>query len=202
MSYRILILALLAVATIPAADTPAAEHTALSDSTTALLIIDVQDFYFPGGAQPLHRPEAASANAGRLLAAFRSHGRLVVHVGHQVRAGGDFHPDVAPLPSELVVMKSEVNSFQGTELLKHLREAGIGRLVVCGMQTHMCLEGAVRAAADHGFQCVVVGDACATRDLTRNEVVVPAVGVHQTTLATLDGIYAEVMSADVFLGDE
>ena len=59
----------------------------------------------------------------------------------------------------------------------------------------------MRAAVDYGFACLVIDDACATRDLTRGGVVVPAEGVHQATLATIDGIYAEVMSAADFLGE-
>ena len=198
MRIYLLALTFFAIA-IPALAGP---HTALDDPNAALLIIDMQDFYFPGGALPLVQPEAASANAGRVLAACREKGRMVVHVGHQVRAGGEFHTDVAPLPGETVIMKSEVNAFQGTELLATLREAGIRKLVLCGMQTHMCLEGAARAAADHDFECVVISDACATRDLKRGETVVPAEGVHESTLATLDGAYAEVVDTGTFLGGE
>lgn len=200
MTALALALALLAAAAPAVAQTEPAP--VLADPATALLIIDVQDFYFPGGAVPLHEPEAAAAQAGRLLAACREHGRLVVHVGHRVAAGGDFRPDVAPLPGEAVVMKSDVNSFRGTDLLERLQGAGIRRLVICGMQTHMCLEGAVRAAADHGFECIVPEDACATRDLERGDLVVAAAAVHASTLATLDGIYARVTTtAAVLAGD-
>lgn len=192
-----LILCVLAVAAV--AEPPAGEVPLLEDPAAALIIIDVQDFYFPGGAVPLVEPAAASANAARLLAAFREHGRTIVHVGHKVRAGGDFHPDVAPQPGEAVVMKSEVNAFQGTDLLEILRQGGIDRVVICGMQTHMCVEGAARAAADHGFTVLVVADACATRDLKRAEVEVPAQAVQQSTLATLDGVYARVLDTDALL---
>ncbi len=200
MKNLLLILAVLAV--MAPALAQAGGHSTLDDPTSALLIIDIQEFYFPGGSLPLMDPEVASTNAARLLAAFRERGRTVAHVGHLVPAGGEFHTDVAPLSDEIVVMKSEVNSFLGTDLLKLLKEAGIERLVICGMQTHMCLEGATRAAADFGFKCVVVGDACATRDLKRGEAVVPAAGVHNATLATLDGTYAEVIDTRTFLGGD
>jgi nicotinamidase-related amidase len=68
------------------------------------------------------------------------------------------------------------------------------------MQTHMCVEGATRAAHDLGYDCIVVGDACATRDLEFGERMVPAADVHAATLATLDGIYAEVVDTKVLLG--
>jgi nicotinamidase-related amidase len=62
------------------------------------------------------------------------------------------------------------------------------------MQTHMCLEAAVRAGHDFGFECLVVQDACATKDMKYGEKVVIAEDVHTTVLATLvAGGYAKVM---------
>ena len=159
---------------------------------TALLIIDIQDFYYPGGALPLAGPEAAGANAAKLLAHARETGTMVVHVGHNAKAGSGFHADVAPREGETVVMKDEVNAFLGTDLQEKLQAAGIKRLIVCGMQTHMCVEGATRAASDLGYEVLLVGDACATRDLKYGDVTVPAAQVHAATLATLDRTYAKV----------
>jgi nicotinamidase-related amidase len=108
------------------------------------------------------------------------------------------HAEVAPRAGETVITKRQVNAFRDTELLMVLQEAGVTRLVLAGMQTHMCLEAAVRAAADLGFACVVVGDACATRDLTENGRTVAAADVHASTLATLRA-YAEVTDTATLL---
>jgi nicotinamidase-related amidase len=169
---------------------------------TALLLVDIQDFYFPGGALPLVGPEAAAAQATRLLAAARAAGWPVLHVRHDFEPGGGIHASVAPVEGEKVFTKSEVSCFNGTALLAHLRELGVERLVIAGMQTHMCLEAAVRAAHDLGFECVVVGDACATRDLSWNGRTVAAADVHAATLATLDRTYADVTDTDTFLKKE
>jgi len=169
---------------------------------TALLLIDIQDFYFPGGALPLVGPEAAAAKAARLLAAFRTAGRPVVHVRHDFEPGGAINAAVAPIDGEAVFTKTEVSCFNGTGVLAHLRELGIERLVIAGMQTHMCLEAAARAAHDLGFECVVVADACATRDLTFGDRTVAAADVHAATLATLDRSYAEVTDTETFLKEE
>jgi nicotinamidase-related amidase len=163
---------------------------------TALLIIDIQDFYFPGGALPLVEPEAASANAAKLLAQARAVGRPVIHVGHNAKAGRGFHADVAPRDNEFVVMKDDINAFLKTDLQSILQGAGFRRLVVCGMQTHMCVEAATRAAHDLGYEVLVVGDACATRDLKHGDTTVPAAQVHAATLATIDGAYGKVVSMD------
>ena len=186
----------LAVVTM-AADTPTT-----TQPTTALLIIDIQDFYFPGGAVPLVGPEAAAANAARVLAAFRAAGRPVVHVRHDVEPGGAIHASVAPIEGEKVVTKTEVSCFNGTPVLAYLRELGVKQLVLVGMQTHMCLEAATRAAHDLGFECIVVGDACATRDLKYGDATVTAADVHASTLATLDGTYATVVDTETFLAGD
>lgn len=167
---------------------------------TALIIIDIQDFYYPGGLMPLAGPEAASANAARLLAGAREKGVMVVHVGHNASAGRGFHADVAPREGEAVVMKDDVNAFLHTDLQQRLQAAGIKRLVICGMQTHMCVEAATRAASDLGYEVLLVGDACATRDLRYGDVVVPAAQVHAATLATLDRNYAKVVPVEDALG--
>lgn len=165
-------------------------------SVTALLVIDIQDFYYPGGALPLAGPEAAGANAAKLLAAARAKGAFIVHVGHNAKAGRGFHADVAPLPGETVVMKDDINAFKGTDLQAKLQAAGVQRLVICGMQTHMCVEAASRAASDLGYEVLVVADACATRDLAYGDTKIPAAQVHAATLATLSGNYAKIVTVD------
>jgi nicotinamidase-related amidase len=169
------------------------------DAGTALLIIDIQEFYFPGGFAPLEKPEAASRNVARILEKFRANDRLVVHVGHNVSKEKAFHKDVMPLDGEKIFFKDEVSAFNGTDLNEYLRENKIDRLVVCGMQTHMCVEGAVRAAYDLGFECILIGDACATRTLKFEDKSIDAAEVHFSTLSSLNGNYATVVDTETFL---
>ncbi len=192
-----LVLCSLVAVSVFASDTPETEEPA-----TALLIIDIQDFYFPGGKVPLVAPEAAAENAAQILASFRAAGNPVIHVRHDFEPGGSIHPSVAPIDGEKVFTKSEVSCFNGTEVLAHLRDLGVERLVLVGMQTHMCLEAATRAAYDLGFECIVVGDACATRDLKHGDTTVNAADVHASTLATLDRTYAKVVDTETFLSEK
>ena len=120
------------------------------DSRAALLIIDIQQFYYPGGASSLVEPEAASRNASKVLGAFRSRGDLVVHVRHKASKGTEIHDHVAPIEGEEVFTKSEVSCFNGTGLLAYLQKEKVSKLVIAGMMTHMCVEAAVRAAYDQG----------------------------------------------------
>ncbi len=148
---------------------------------------------------PLVGPEAASGNAAKILEKFRAEGRLVIHVGHNARNGTGFHASVAPIDGEKVFFKDEVSAFNGTDLLSHLKERKVQRLVIAGMQTHMCVEAAVRAAYDLGFECILVEDACATRNLKYKGRETAAADVHASTLATLDRNYATVVDTETFL---
>jgi nicotinamidase-related amidase len=182
-----------------AAAPSAAPALAAEEKVTALLIIDIQDFYFPGGAMPLAGPEAASRNAAKVLEKFRKEGRLVIYVGHNAKNGMGFRAEVAPISGEKIFYKDEVSAFNGTDLLSYLREQKVQRLVIMGMQTHMCVEAAVRAAYDSGFECILVGDACATRNLKYKDREVSAEDVHAATLNTLDRTYATVVDTEAFL---
>lgn len=173
--------------------------------TQALLLIDIQNDYFDGGALPLVEMDAAAANAARLLDSFRARDLPRVHVQHlSTRAGATFflpdtegaeiHSAVAPAEGEPVVRKHFPNAFRDTALLEQLRAIDADSLTVCGAMSHMCIDASVRAAFDLGFTVEVAHDACATRDLTHLEHAIPAAEVHAAFMAALAVPYARVAS--------
>lgn len=175
--------------------------------TQALLLIDIQNDYFPGGLMELARIDQASQRAAELLARFRDAGRPLVHVRHVFAdpaapffrpnsPGSEIHSSVAPAAGETVVTKANVNSFQQTDLKAILDCLGVDSLAICGAMSHMCIEGTTRAAADLGYRCQVVHDACATRDLSFQDRTIPAADVHGTAMAALGFAYADVLSLD------
>jgi nicotinamidase-related amidase len=175
-----------------------------ANADQALLIIDIQNFYFEGGSLPLTGPIEAAKQARRVLDRFRERRMPVIHVRHVPTSGPAtdqyaIRPEVAPIAGEKVVEKRYANSFRDTPLLELLRGLGIKRLVIVGMQTQMCVEAAARAAADLGFEVTVVADACATRPLEYGGVKVPAAQVHASTLAALKGTYAKTVTTDELL---
>jgi nicotinamidase-related amidase len=177
---------------------------------TAMLLIDIQCEYFSGGRRELFRPLEASLQAERLLAWFRARRLPIVHIQHIAAKPGaatfipgtpgiEIHPNVAPLAGEPVIVKHFPNSFRETALLETLRGWDIQRLVICGMQTNMCVDATTRAATDLGFACLVAGDACAARDLSYGGETVPAAQVHTAFLAALNGSYGQVLGTDDLL---
>jgi nicotinamidase-related amidase len=173
---------------------------------TALLIIDIQNDYFPGGKYPLVNPLEAAQKAYMILQCFREHNGYHIHIQHISKKpeatffisgdrGTDIHDTVAHFEGEPIVYKHEPNSFLNTNLLELLRSWEIERVVITGMMTHMCVDATARAASDLGFQVIVAEDACATRDLKYGDTTIPAEHVHKAFLAALKS-YGRVMKAD------
>jgi nicotinamidase-related amidase len=173
-------------------------NISLFGQKSALLLIDIQDFYFPGGKSALVEPEKAALNAAKLLEKFRSEEKIVIHVRHNSEPGGKINDIVKPRPTEMIFTKNAVNCFVGTDLLNYLKLNNVDTVVICGMQTHMCVEAATRAAKDYGFTCILIHDACATKDLKFGDKVIKAEDVHYSTLATLKS-YAKVESTQEYL---
>jgi len=176
----------------------------------AVLLIDVQNDYFPGGKWTLHGIELAADNAAKLLAAARASRDLVVHVRHEFPTadapffaagseGAKINAKVLAREKEPVVLKHHVNSFRETDLKAILDRHGIEELVICGAMSHMCVDAGVRAANDFGYKCLVFHDACATRDQEFEGRVIPAADVHAAFMSALRFGYAKLMTTEEYL---
>ncbi|MDA0427303.1 Streptothricin hydrolase [Stutzerimonas frequens] len=178
----------------------------------ALVLVDIQNDYFPGGKWTLHGIEAAADNAARVLEAARAAGDLVVHVRHEFASadapffttgseGARIHPKVAVREGEAVILKHQVNSFRDTELEALLRGRSIEQLTIVGNMSHLCIDAITRASADLGFSATVIHDACASRDLEFDGTQVPAAQVHAAIMASLAFAYAKVQSTEAYLAE-
>jgi nicotinamidase-related amidase len=174
---------------------------------SALILIDIQNDYFPNGAMKLEESEEAGRRAGEILTVFRQKNLPIVHIQHLSlhpgatfflpgTEGVRFHETVRPLPEETIIEKHYPNSFRETGLLDHLQNLQITRLTIVGMMTHLCVDATVRAAFDCGFACTVLHDACATRSLSFGGRQIPAAQVHGAFMAALGTLYARIMSVE------
>lgn len=181
-------------------------------SKTVLIIVDLQNDYFPGGKWELEGTESATAKAATLLAGFRAKGLPVVHVRHEFPTddapffapnseGAKVHSSVQELESEPVVLKHQINGFRDTNLKETLDNLGVDSVFICGAMSHMCIDAVTRAANDYGYNCAVAHDACATLDLEFNGVTVPASQVHAAFMSALSFAYANVASVDELLNE-
>ena len=168
-----------------------------------LIVVDLQNDYFPGGKMELVGIEDAAENTQILLTEFRKTKLPIVHIQHISIPPNAFFflPDtdgvkiserVTPIEGEAVVLKNYPNSFRDTSLLEILRNGHVDNLVICGAMSHMCIDATTRAAFDLGFNCVVAEDACATMDLVFKNKIIKASEVHASFMAALSFPYAKV----------
>jgi nicotinamidase-related amidase len=142
---------------------------------TALIVIDVQNGFDDPYWGPSNNPDCES-KIGALLQAWTAAARPVVLVRHDSQGEySPLHPStagnalklfVADAPHELLVSKQVNSAFYGKpDLHAWLQERGIRQLVVCGIQTNMCVETTARMAGNLGYDVIVPLDATRTFDL-------------------------------------
>ena len=180
---------------------------------TALILIDIQNDYFDKGTMTLVGSEKASLNAKKILDKFRDENKNIIHIQHiairpdatfflQDTVGAEIYDIVKPLENEKIITKNFPNSFRETRLLKYLNIKRITDVIICGMMTHLCIDATTRAANDYGFNCTLIGDACATKDLKFNGEILKAEYVHKSFLAALNGFYSRVITTEQFLEEK
>lgn len=182
---------------------------------TALLMIDVQKgvdvLEHWGGPTGRRNNPSAEENMLSLLKEWRASWGQVAFTRH------DSREDASPLKFSLptgeqkdgfeiedgdIVVEKDVNSgFVGTSLEIDLRRAGIGRLVIVGFFTNMCVETTTRMAGNLGFDTYLVHDCCATTnriglDGTDHE----PEAVHAMTVANLHGEFCTAIDVEAARG--
>lgn len=175
-----------------------------------LLLIDIQNDYFPNGKMELTGMNTATENAKMLLSSFRKNKWPVVFIQHLAvkpdssffipeTFGAEIHASIQPLENETIIAKNYPNSFRNTSLHQHLQTINSANLVICGAMSHLCIDSTVRAAFDLGYACRLISDACATRDLVFNKEKVQAAEVHLAFMTALNGTFARVVSTQEFI---
>jgi nicotinamidase-related amidase len=176
----------------------------------ALIVVDVQRGFDDPYWGPRNNP-ACEDNVARLIGAWRARGEPLVYVRHDsttegspLRAGtpGNAFKDVVDGEPDLLVTKHVNSAFLGDPPLDPwLREHGIGRIAVCGIQTNMCCETTARMGGNLGYAVRFVLDATATFDLTGPDgETFPADLLAKVTAANLDGEFAQVVSTREVVG--
>lgn len=176
----------------------------------ALILIDIQTGFDDPKWGPRNNP-LAEINARRLLLAWRAAGRPVFHVRHASqlpasplhpsKPGFEFKSLVAPQVGEPEIIKNVNSAFIGTTLEEQLNARRIRQLVMAGLTTPHCISISVRMAGNLGYSVYLVSDATAAFQLTGPDgTVCDPETLHQISLTTLHGEFAEVVDTELILG--
>lgn len=177
---------------------------------TALILVDIQkgfdDLQYWGGNR--NNPQAEQ-NASRILQHWRAKNRRIFHIRHNStnpasklapgQRGNEINDLVKPLPSEPVIEKNVNSAFIGTDLQQRLDSLSIKSLVIAGLTTDHCVSTTVRMAANLGYRTFVISDATATFDKHLGGKKFDAALIHETSLASLEGEFATILTTDEIL---
>lgn len=165
---------------------------------TALVIIDIQNDYFPAGAYPQYRAGEVLEQTLALVTIAQQRDWpviLVQHIGGDnapfFRPGGDgvkLHPSLRWLAEHSqVVVKQHADSFLDTSLRDALDAAHVSQLVLCGMMTQNCVTHTALSPAAHEYHVRVVGEACGAPDAMVHAIALRALA-DRVTVVSLDDL--------------
>ncbi|AKJ12257.1 isochorismatase [Streptomyces incarnatus] len=151
---------------------------------TALLVIDVQNGVVAGSP---HRDDVV-ANINTLVGKAREAGVPVIWIQHsddELKEGTEdwrYVPELTRQDTEPLIPKNYPDSFEDTELETVLARHKVGRLVVTGAQTDVCIRSTLHGAIVRGYDATLVADAHTTEDLTRYGAPTPEQVIAHTNL--------------------
>ena len=157
--------------------------------TQALLVIDLQNDYFPDGAYPLWNTDATLENIERAITRARQKGAAVIIIQHiadsaagispffnEGTPGADVHPRIlAAAPDAPIVIKTFADSFVDTTLEAELAKVGAKELLVCGMMTQNCVTHTAISKSAETYEVSILPDCCTTVDEMLHNIALHAV---------------------------
>jgi nicotinamidase-related amidase len=176
----------------------------------ALLVIDVQNEYFTGRL-PVTFPQGSLNNILRAMDHAAGVGMLVAVIQHSAamdspifRKGSEgwkLHPEIEFRKRDILMEKSLPGSFTGTGLEKWLREAGVGRVAICGYMAQMCCDTTARQAFHLGFAVDFLSDAIGTLAVQNSAGAISAQDLHRAVMVTQAMRFARVIETEKWIGE-
>lgn len=175
----------------------------------ALLLINIQNDYFPGGKCALKNTEKAFTKIKKLENNFHKDNKPVFYIKHisngttpfffENTTGINLYHELSPQRNDEIIIKHEPDSFYKTDLQTKLKAHNINKLTISGWMTQMCLDTTVRSAYAKGYAINVIGDSCTTKDLSFNDEIISADMVNKAFLSALNSKFSKVINTDEYL---
>jgi nicotinamidase/pyrazinamidase len=155
------------------------------DKQTALVVVDIQNDFCPGGALPVDDGDKVVPILNKYIERFRKAGAPILftrdwhppdHSSFKAQGGtwpmhcvqnsegARFHPDLYIPPEGEIVSKADKTDeaysfFKGIDLAQKLKERGIKRLLIGGLATDYCVKETVLDGLKYGFEVFHLDDA-------------------------------------------
>jgi nicotinamidase-related amidase len=137
----------------------------------ALIVIDVQNGMFSDPDNPVFRGDHLISVIKRLIRYFRNQKIPIIYIQHNGASGSPLEKssdgwkirqEIKPKNSDIVIQKNTPNSFLDTDLKSILNELKAQDLIICGLQSELCIDTTCRQAKAFGYNVTLVKDAHST----------------------------------------
>lgn len=177
----------------------------MNPSGKALIVIDVQNDYFPGGKLPLWHADETLEHIISVTGHAREQGIPVIFVQHvstrppgpgsffdRDTVGVEIHPEMLKAaPDTPVVIKHHADAFRGTKLKTILDDFNIKEILICGMQTQNCVGLTAISKDTEKYKTAILSDCCTAETKT----------VHAIALAGFGDLVPVLNSQDIDIGN-
>lgn len=176
----------------------------------ALIVVDVQNEYFEGGALPITYPPHSFEQIKKAIDKAQKADLFVVFVQHTslkedavAFARGshmwELHDDIKACTPHLLIEKNHASSFVGTDLNYRLRHLGIDTVAIVGYMTQNCCDATARDALQLGFNVEFISDANGTLAFKNDAGEVSAEELHRAFLVAQSFGFSRVLTLNEWI---
>lgn len=166
----------------------------------ALLLIDLQNDYFPGGAFSLWNTEETLNNIENAINKANAQNIPIIHIQHVANSelgiapffnkgteGVNIHPRILELaPNALIVVKEYADSFVNTTLEETLSSMNVTELLICGMMTQNCVTHTAISKSAEKYDVSILTDCTTTVDVMIHNIALHAVSTRVPLVTSAD----------------
>lgn len=131
----------------------------LKKETSALLIVDIQEKILP----VMHSPDAVAENTIKLIKGFKVMEVPIFYTEQYPKGLGCTVPEIASLLDFPAIQKMSFSCCDETSIMEQLKSKKIFQVVVCGIESHVCVQQTVLDLMANDFQVDVAADAVSSR---------------------------------------
>ena len=160
----------------------------LSPKVNALLIIDVQEKIL----KAIFDKDLIIKNIKKLVDAYQIlEENIFVSEQNPFKLGATI-PELLPKNGFKKIEKMEFSLANIQEFLKELKNKKITNLIVCGLETHICIQQTVLDCLQKGFEVILISDAMGSRNREDHEIALQRMTQNGAILTTTESIIFEL----------
>ena len=160
----------------------------LSSIVNALIIIDIQEKII----RPIFNKDSIIKNIKKLINAYQIlEENIFISEQNPLKLGVTI-PELSPIAEFRKFEKMEFSLANKEEFLKELENKKITNLIVCGIETHICIQQTVLDCLKIGFEVILISDAMSSRNKVDHEIALKRMVERGAILTTSESIIFEL----------